>query len=129
MNLPHFVRGEYFWEAELSLSSWVGYRCCGGPYGARDSDSPGSGKLTVVGEPAESGYPLDPAQERACLFLLEHDAAIHAAVTAAILEKYPEFHSIFQRPCRRKRRVHASADDRGRPEEPHRRHEHPPASL
>ena len=95
MGLPLFERGEFDWESKIVLPSWIGYRSCGGAYGAHDSDVPSDGWVRVCATPLDVGLPVGQEQLAACQYLLENDAAVHEAIVAAILEAYPELFDTF----------------------------------
>lgn len=83
-----FERGEDFWQAEIPLPSWVGYRSCRGAYGAQDSNASSDGSIRVH---ADVDLPISPEQLAACRYLIENEAAVHEAIVAAILDEYPEW--------------------------------------
>jgi len=79
-----------WWEGEIRLPAWAGFQSRGGPYGARDSDSPSDGSAAVHVNPAPAPALLEPteAQCRALAFQIEQGEVVVEAVLSALLTYY-----------------------------------------
>jgi hypothetical protein len=82
---------DYFWTGRVGLSSWRGFQCRLGAYGAKSSTEASDGKACLSVAPPEGVAERPPAAEQgnAFRYLLEHQEALRDALVAAIFEEYP----------------------------------------
>src|SRR4051794_3147398 len=82
----------YSWAGETLLPSWAGFQSRRGGYSSVDSGKPsiGTASLAVTSEGGDEETKPIPEQVRAFQYLMEHEAAVAAAVGRAIVEYYPE---------------------------------------
>lgn len=93
-NIPNLVWDEFFWEGKITLPSWAGSQSRGGAYGSVDSQSPAEGIYNLILEPGDGEQP-SAYQETAYNYLLQNESHIYSIVINALLNKYPEWYSIF----------------------------------
>ena len=81
----------YFWTAEVTLPSWVGFQNRRGPYASVSSRKPSDGtvRLSVAPLDDDARTPPTPEQVAAFQYLMANEADVAAAVVKALVEYYP----------------------------------------
>lgn len=90
IDVPPFPRltwDEFFWVGEVRLPSWAGFQARRGAYAARSDAAPSDGTARLsVSSLDEARTPPTPEQAAALQHLLDYEAAVFAAASAALVE-------------------------------------------
>lgn len=81
----------YFWEGEVVLPSWAGFQARRGEYGAVSSRTPSNGTAKLSISPQDNKTRTPPAVEQVAAFqqMMDNEAAVGAAVVAALVDYCP----------------------------------------
>jgi hypothetical protein len=82
----------YSWTGEVTLPSWAGFQTRRGSYASVSSKTPsdGTARLAVTALDDEARSHPTPEQAAAFRYLIDHEAAVAAAVGQALVEYYPD---------------------------------------
>jgi hypothetical protein len=90
---PTLLWDDYFWRGWHKLRSWAGFQRRDAAYAGLSSRKPSTGDVVVSIKVAvaedETPHLPSQAQRRAFQYLLDHEAAITAAVLRRVLRAYP----------------------------------------
>ena len=91
-SFPPLTWDHYFWVAEVTLPSWVGFLVCRGGDGAGDATSApdGTARLSLSPVSSDDRTPPTPEQATAFQYLLSHESAVAAAVARALVDYCPD---------------------------------------
>ena len=87
---PPLTWDGYAWSGEITLPSWAGFQSRRGAYASVSSQGPSDGtiRFTVTSLDDDSRTRPTPEQAVAFAYLIDHEAAVAAAVGRALVGHY-----------------------------------------
>lgn len=103
-----FTWEEYFWVAETSLPSWVGFQNRSGPYGSQVGNAPSVGSVKITFAPEGRGWEPTPltAEELTLIdWFLANEPIVSQSLLTSLYAAYPTMRENFDGSWLEKRKL------------------------
>ncbi|MGB2739194.1 MAG: hypothetical protein WBC60_01405 [Cognaticolwellia sp.] len=90
MTVNFELEDDLWWKTEVNLPSWRGFQSMNGPYGAKDSDIPSNGNVTIIFAPEGRDIePLSNEEIKSVVWVVENEEPLAKYLLSSLVNVYP----------------------------------------